>query len=416
MARNVARRWRTSATLAMAGVLVVTCAACGGGSQSSALGGSCGTPGFSSNSIKLGAITSLSGVYSAAFAPFADGVRARLAVQNAEGGVDGRQLQVTAADDGSDPARNQAASQQLVEGNGVFAILEGSSFTAGGGPYLKRNNIPVIGAAISPEFQHNPNFIGYSNVTPGANAKNETSRLWGEFLKQQGGTTVYSVGSGTPAGNLAAEALMASAQAAGLTKGVLTTDLPVGTTNFTGEAQKAKSANVDTLALVTPPTPSASALQALKQAGVNVKASVLMTGYDPAQAPAGLAGLYFFVPFAPLELNLPVQQQYVAAMKKYTSTDPLSGYLGETGWISADLMITALQKAGKCPTRQGLLDTIHSIKGYTADGFIQPTDFTPALHGAPTSCAYFATVKDGKWIVANGGKPFCASDPTPLKY
>jgi branched-chain amino acid transport system substrate-binding protein len=364
--------------------------------------------------VNVGAIADISGLYASATGPFADGVEARIDYQNAQGGVNGRKINLSVADDQSTTTGNLAASQQLVEARHVVGIISGSSFTAGGGSYLKSVGLPVVGYASTLEFQTDPNFISNTNAMSGPETTTDTSQLWGEFLKSKGATTVYSVGSGDPQGAAAAEALIASSQAVGLKEGVLTTDLPIGTTNFTSEAVKAKQAGVDTLALPLNLNSSIVVIQAMRQAGVNVKVALLMAGYDPSVAKTAgsvVNNATFAIPFAPFELNLPAQQTYEQALAKYTKGTV--GMFTMEGWLAADLMVTGIQKAGACPTSVAILNAIRGLRGYDADGLQAPTSFnTPT---GPLTCDYFVTVTDGALVPDNSGKPICATNPAPVK-
>lgn len=89
------------------------------------------------------------------------------------------QIDLHVADDQSEPAGNLAAAQQLVEGHHVGGIVSGSAFTSGGGSYLKKVGLPVVGDGFSIEYQQIPNFISNLNVAAGPTTTTETSRLWG---------------------------------------------------------------------------------------------------------------------------------------------------------------------------------------------------------------------------------------------
>ena len=418
------RRWKR---VAAAGIGVSTlaavmsaCSSSGGGGSNpiaaSGAAGSCSAAGVSSGSISLGAIASLSGSYANSLGPFADGVKARIDAQNAKGGVNGRTLNLDVADDASDVSGNLAAARSLVEGKKVVGIISGSSFTSGGGDYLKQAGLPVTGYGVTKEYETNPNFIPYTSTLDGANSTTVTTSLWGQYLKSKGATTVYSVGSGTPQGAAGATALTASSKAVGLKNGVLTTNLPQGTTNFTAEAQKAKQAGVDALALPLNPTSSLAVLSAMRQGGVAVKTSLLLAGYDPSVLKSAgnlLDGASFVIFFSPFEEKTAAEQAYEQALSKYTK-----GAVGQftmVGYLAADLMITGIEKAGSCPSRDNILKAIDSLRGYSAGGLIAPTDFTAATRGKSPSCAYFVTVKSGAFVPDNNGKPICATNASPIK-
>jgi branched-chain amino acid transport system substrate-binding protein len=418
VSHTITGRWTRLGLLALAAGLAAATTACSGsGSDSAGGSGSCSSDGVSASEIQLGAITSLSGANGPSFSPFADGAKARIEEQNAQGGVGGRKLVLSTSDDGSDVGRNLAAARELVEGRDVLGIMEGSSFAQGGGDYLKRQGLAVTGYAINQEFEKNPNFIGYSNIQPGASSSTATTKLWGTYLQQHGATTVYAVGSGTPQGARAATALIASAKSVGLREGVLTTDLPAGTTDYTGEAQKAKQAGVDALALPLTPAQSLAVIAAMRQAGVAPKVSLLLSGYDPAILKSGssMEGISFVVPFAPFELGLPAHKTFADAMAKYTDNGR-SGQFSMAGWLSADLMIAGIKGAGSCPTRDNVLSTIQGLRGYTADGLVPSTDFGPETHGTAPTCGHFVTVKNDAFVPDNAGKPICTADTGPVTF
>src|SRR5688572_22898354 len=76
--------------------------------------------------IKLGLLYSVGGPTSAQFAPILQGVKARIGLENDNGGVNGSKLVLVEGDDQSNPAQNLAAARDLVENKGVFGIIEAS--------------------------------------------------------------------------------------------------------------------------------------------------------------------------------------------------------------------------------------------------------------------------------------------------
>jgi branched-chain amino acid transport system substrate-binding protein len=405
MAARWSRTSRRYAAVVAAVGLATTLAACAGGESAGGAGGADCSP-----TIPVGGITPISGALAPAYAPFADGLKARIAYQNDNGGINGRPIELFVSDDASDPARNLAAARELVEGRDVVGVVQASSFTAGGADYLERENVAVTGYSTSSEFITKPNFFGYSNTAVGGNVLDKTSRVWGEFLKQKGATSVFGLGSGTKSGQQGAMALVRSATAAGITEGGVALNLPPGTTNYAGEVQKARAAGVDALALSTPPGQTLAFLDALRQAGVSMKAVLMTIGYDPqVLATPGMDGATAIVPFAPFELKLPAHQTYKDAMAQYADPTRI-GQMSMGGWLGGDLMVTALQAAGTCPTREGLLKTLPTLRGYTADGLVPPTDFTPETHGTPPLCSYFVTVRNGAFINEGGDKPICTAN------
>ena len=116
-------------------------------------------PGITDKTIKIGYITSQSGLAASSFKGGDAGAQARIALQNAQGGVDGRKLVLVTADDGTNG--NKTAAQDLVENQGAFGVIDLSAFAIAGAPYLNQQGVPVTGFAIDgPEWGQAP----YSNM------------------------------------------------------------------------------------------------------------------------------------------------------------------------------------------------------------------------------------------------------------
>ena len=79
--------------------------------------------------IVFGYISDLTGVASPNFADGPGGAQARIDLQNAKGGIDGRPLKLVVEDDQSSPATNVTAAQDLVENKGALLVIDNSVFT-----------------------------------------------------------------------------------------------------------------------------------------------------------------------------------------------------------------------------------------------------------------------------------------------
>ncbi len=116
-------------------------------------------PGITEDTIKIGFITSLTGVAASSFEGGDAGAQARVDLQNDQGGVNGRELELVTADDGD--IGNQVAAQNLVENEGVFAVVDLSAFAFQGAAYLQEQGVPVTGLAFDgPEWGQEP----YTNM------------------------------------------------------------------------------------------------------------------------------------------------------------------------------------------------------------------------------------------------------------
>lgn len=137
---------RSRALVALLAVLALIAAACGGGREDSssdeeneAAAESTGdeaaeylhvddcegdfTQGVTDDTIKIGSSFPQSGTF-AAFAQISTGYQAYFDYVNEElGGIDGRQIEFVALDDGYEPGRTATNAQRLVQDEGVFALF-----------------------------------------------------------------------------------------------------------------------------------------------------------------------------------------------------------------------------------------------------------------------------------------------------
>ena len=116
---------------------------------------------------KIGLVTTLSGPIAPTFADAVAGAQARIGLQDAEGGVNGHQLQLITADDGGSPTTALTAIQSLAS-KGVAAIISQGLFFFAGAPYVNTQGIPVIGAAQDgTEWAQYKNMFGIFELRPG---------------------------------------------------------------------------------------------------------------------------------------------------------------------------------------------------------------------------------------------------------
>jgi branched-chain amino acid transport system substrate-binding protein len=84
-----------------------------------------GTPGITDDTVTIGTHQPLSGEAAAGYASISAATSAYFAYVNANGGINGRQIEYLVKDDAYDPVDTQSAVTDLVEGEEVFAIVNG---------------------------------------------------------------------------------------------------------------------------------------------------------------------------------------------------------------------------------------------------------------------------------------------------
>jgi len=411
---------RTRWSMAVAALALSTLAATCGGTAASASPRSGGRSGLTASdtgvtpsTITIGLISSFSGPFSSTFADTADGARARFALQNAHGGVDGRKLKLITADDESSLTATATATQALLTKH-PFGVIGFSGFLIGGAyRTLQQAGVPVTGGAFDgPEWGLPPNTNMFT-YTGGVDPHYPASTLLGKFLKSVGAKSVATLAFNNPSSTASILDQVESDTAAGLSNCYENTSIPNGAVDLSVEVLAIKNAKCDaTVASFVDSSDIALSTQ-LQQAGLH-PIELYYTGYDQStldqpSARQAAQGDYFLASTVPLTDKYPGAANFLGALKKYdpsyTGGIPDFGLIG--GWLSADLMIRGLEAAGKNPTRQAFIKKLRAVKGYDAEGLL-PSPVTFQFGQVPKKgCAYVMQLKGDQFVVANGGKPAC---------
>jgi branched-chain amino acid transport system substrate-binding protein len=384
--------------------------ATGAGAQSS------GDPGVTDKTVKLGYISSQTGVAAATHKNAHKACEGRIEAENAKGGVNGRKIEVEYIDDKSG-AGNLTAAKDLVENRKVFAVVDNSAFAFLTWRYLEDAGVPMIGGGFDGNYYYdkgNESIISsLGNGTPVPGLTYDTST---KMMKKLGATKVAAVGYGaSPSSSESAKSTETfGAEAQGLEGVYLNNTLEFGGTDVGPVVLGIKNSGADGVYLPLDADTNFAIVQGLQQNGVKMKANILATGYgqdllDQPIAKTITPNDVMFSGYRPIELGGPAVKKFVSALKRADLTG-VPDYGSYLGYITCDMAILGLKNAGKTPTRQAFVDGIRNANGGKYDGaglMCQPVDLSYENFGkiSPTSCTYFLTVEDGKFKVLNGGKP-----------
>ena len=363
-------------------------------------------PGITAKTISLGYLSDVTGVGSASTGLSVMGWKARIAAQNAAGGIDGRKIIYKIGDTQSSPASSLTAAQLLATQDNVFAIGSFSFATFGAESFLTKAGVPFIGAASYDggtwtKAQTNMiSMVGSQNVN---NNPANTTIL--SYFKKQGITKIayvtYSNLASVVKGNLA---LDYAAKKLGIT--LIPLPITLGAIpNITSLDLSIRNSGATGLYAGVLPNYTYSILSGLKQAGYKLKLAVSLAGQgqpllDDPTALAAAQGVYFL---SQINTVSPGYTQMRAALKKYENYTGVPDLNIPYGWIAASLIIQGLQAAGKNPTRASFLAATKAIKSFSAGGLQYPplnisasTD-AKAL-GAPGFCEQLLLLQGKKFI------------------
>jgi branched-chain amino acid transport system substrate-binding protein len=419
------RHLKTAACVATVALLA---AACGSSSKSVGStgsvkaagnsGASASAPGITKSDITLGLVTSLTGPAAANFIGAQQGAAARIAVQNAAGGVNGRQIKLVVGDDQSTPAGATTAVGDLIDLHKVFGLLFVSDLVSSGYRTATQDKVPVVGAPIDgPEWgtQPNTNMISIDGNQAPVNPPNT---LLAEVAKEAGADNMAALAIGNePTSITGAQSFVTGAKSVGLKVGYEDYSIPIGSVDVTSVVLAMKQAHVDGFDSEMLDNTNFALMQTAKQSGLKLVAPIQLVGYDQAlltdpSALAAAQGAIFELGQVPVEEKTPATVAEQAAFAKYERFTGIPNLNWTYGWISADLAIKGLEAAGKNPTRSSFLTATRAISGYTAGGLLpRAIDLSLADFGKSptTSCAYFAQLKGKLFVPLNKGKPVCGT-------
>ena len=364
-------------------------------------------------------ITSLTGQGSSEFANTPPGVNARVALQNAEGGVNGHKLQVTILDDQTSPSQIVTAVQDAMSKNPIGIVSISPLFFLAS-KYPNQAGLPVTGGFFdgpewgTPPYQSNMFAADVGSLDP----KYPVNTSIGNFLKEHGGTVLCSYGYGiSPSSTRSAIGTADSFQHAGGKVGVLDTSLPFGTVDMTTPALVAKQKGCNAFYAGLDDNSNFSLATSLKQDGVKPKVTVFPTGFEPSiiggPAWSAVQGGYFDSTFRPFQLPNAGTRQMQAALEKYEhfTASQFPTFNQYEGWLGVDLMIKGLEGAGANPTHASVIHALRSIKSYNGNGLLPENinytnDFGKDL---PKSCGWYM-IAEKSGFVPSSSQTFCGTD------
>ena len=224
--------------LAATSLVLAGCGSRAGGSlELAAPGESCVDT--SGDTIKVGALNSLSGTMAISEVTVRNAIDLAVEQINADGGVMGKQIQLVAEDGASEPAVFAEKAQKLISSDCVAAVFGGTSSSRKAMlPVFEDNNALLYYPVQYEGLEASPN-IFYTGATT-----NQQIVPALDYLKEQGVTSLYLVGSDYVFPQTANRIIKAYAAANGME--ILGEDYtPLGSTDFSTIVNKVRSSGAD---------------------------------------------------------------------------------------------------------------------------------------------------------------------------
>lgn len=368
--------------------------------------------------ITLAMISSLTGPGAAEFSQAPAGFKARIALQNAEGGVNGHKLVGLVLDDQTSPTAIATAVQDALA-KGAFGIVSTSPLFFLAAKTPQQQGVPVTGGFFDgPEWGTQPYTNMFAADAGSVDPKYPVNTGFGKFIKQHGGKVLCSYGYGiSPSSTRSAVGTADSMKLAGGTVGELDTSIQFGSVAMTTPALVAKSKGCDTFYAGLDDNSNFALAAALKQAGVKPKVLVFPTGFESqlVHSPSwgDVQGGYFVSVFRPFQLPNAGTHQMQSALEKYQhfSSSQFPNFSQYESWLGADLMIKGLELAGKNPTHASVIHALRGIKNYNGNGLLSQTINYSTIfgHDLPQACEWYMIAKPNGFVPVSSS-PVCGKD------
>jgi branched-chain amino acid transport system substrate-binding protein len=325
-------------------------------------------PGVSADSITLGQSTTLSGPLGDLGQEVLKGAKVYFDALNARGGVNGRSVKLVTKDDAYDSKKTMENVEAFIANDSTFALFGtfGTPNNEALIPVAKKAGMPVLMPYTGAPSIREKLSSGVFNLR--ASYSDEVERLV-EHLSTVG---IKKIAIAYQNNTFGKEVLNAATEAMERRKlkPLLAVSIESNASDATTAATKLLAAEPEALLLALGGKPSIEVIKNVNQRhrGMSMYAlSVLATPSNlRALGPDGTGvAITQVVPF-PTNSQMPVVREYQQAMAAAGQTE--LSHLSLEGYINAKVVTEGLRRAGRNPTRAGLVSAMEGMSNYNLGG------------------------------------------------
>ena len=324
--------------------------------------------GVSAAEIRIGMVNAQSGPASGLGKGMLEGAQAVFKEVNAKGGVHGRKISLVVGDDGYEPDKAVDETLKMIEKEKIFSLFGyvGTPTANAVLPIVKEMDVPLVGAFTGAMTLRAPVTKQVFNVR--ASYDDEAETLVAHFLEKGAKSVgVFYQDDGFGAAVLAGtDKALKKRSMAIVAKGTFQRNTLAIKTGLAAMLE----AKPDAVVMVGPYAPLAAFIREARTAGLKSQlATVSFVGTDNLVAEVGKDGegvlISQVVPF-PEDDSSPLAKDCRDVISRHASAK--LGFVNFEGCITARLMVSALERLGKEPSRAGLISTLDGMKGFDLGG------------------------------------------------
>src|SRR5687767_2075783 len=325
--------------------------------------------GVTPNKIVLGQAAVFSGPAAQLGLQMRNGIKAYLDYVNERGGVQGRRLELVSEDDKYEQALAPGASRKLIEEHKVFALIGyvGTPTGVAHLPVVTQAKVPLVGMFTGAEALRAPFNRYVFHVR--ASYYDETEKIV-EQVVSLGGKKIsvfYQNDAYGEAGRKGTELALERRKMKIHSNGTVERN----TVKVEEAAKMIHASQPDAVVMVSAYTSISAFVREMQKLGSG--ATFYNVSFVGSKALADALGkdgvgvaISQVVPF-PWGTAVPVVKEYQQLGKKAGYTD--YNFSALEGFLSAKVMVEGLRRAGKNPTREGLVDALEKMQDVDLGGF-----------------------------------------------
>jgi branched-chain amino acid transport system substrate-binding protein len=357
------------------------------------------TQGVTDSEIKIGTYTDLSGVTAMWGVNNSNAWRMVFEETNAKGGINGRKIKYILEDNQYQIPRSVQAANKLINSDHVFIMVAngGTPMNNAVMPNQLAKGIANIFPLTSARSMYEP--LNHLKFGLGSSYYDQIRAGVKYFIEQRGKKRICTMAQDTDFGRDITDGVHDQMKAQGLTLAGETLHKPTDT-DFSAAVAKMHDANCDLIVVGGIVRDTVQIISAVRKTGWNVDMLGQAASYDEAvaQVPGGITnGFYSMTPMLFFQENdpRPAVQAFRTAYKKEFGKEP--NFAAQIGFTGAQVVVQALQRAGKNLTVDSFVSGLESIKDFH-DIFGSPTiSFSPTKHQGSNE-SFLCVVKDGQWV------------------
>lgn len=360
--RSSTRRRRVLSATALLAVGAALLAGCRGAGDSAEA-----TPGITDSSVTLGFTEPYTGSLAGNGIPLRDGIRAYVDSVNANGGVNGRKIELRDYDNGYDPARAVDAARRLVESDGVFAIFGGlgTPVNVAMRDYLAGKKVPNLFIGTGDESALG---AGQWATSALASYPGEAAVYTSRLLKRNPTAKIAVIYQNDDLGKAHLDTIEQTVKGTGASV-VARQSYEVTDVSVAPQLDQLAASGADALIVVATGKTASQIFATVggmswkpKQIVANNSASTIpglkAAGFQNAQGI--LSTVYLKDPSDPQWSKDPGAQKYLTVMHTYAGGADAQNYFTAAGYTYAQMTVAALQNM-KQPTRESAMEAAKDL-------------------------------------------------------